>query len=258
MKNDAIADAVALAKTILSDSSLEEKYIVCTIAQADNSIFPTPDRETPSAYGYRANGVPMLLQKKGVIEQSVQHYWFAGIDKWNERSKYKAHPEKMNLYAHERGYIKKDQEIRYHIVNDPMYDVFTILTTPQKLQSFVNFFENRIPVFDKDSGNFVFLGETIKISGEKERSCLDYLVNNVNCIVAKEEIHAKQKKTGEKSYEESKRQYGESSTHEPLEKLFQAVKKKVVANPKLKHALIFVQQDGFGLFVNQEIFTDNS
>lgn len=252
--NGLVNDAVRLC-TVIWDSLLPtSQWAVVNIAKSKNALFtyPTKYQEIPTSFGYTYDRVPQYLSECGVIEALGVSRWFMFFSKGiSEKT-----TDLITNVARAKKYISEDQSASYyHTLSDYKQRYgptepgqYAILINVSKMSNFIRRSLTTIPQFSEDSGILSFLGKVIRFDGEVEKKSVRLLVDNIGSIVTKEEFYSIPR--GAKNYKaivESKK----GSLHDSLEKMFNKIKSKFYEDKDLKNALIFVQKDGFGIFVNQ-------
>lgn len=257
-----INDSLKLAYQILDNILPNEKWGLINIAQNSEVEYINDDfNQLPTQLKYDFDLTPSFIQKEGVVEEKIPYKWYSGI---YIKAKGETTEDPINNRAREVKYITEKQIIRYY--GDPLDQYrhiprlannlprvkgqFTILVNRQKLTNFINYYSNLGPRFDEETGELQFLGEVVQFKGEVEIKDVALLVNNLNSIVSKKDFYQVRVNS---DYDKDVDRHSKTSVNDMSEKVFDTIKSKIKNNPTLKNALVIVQQDGFGMFVNQKV-----
>lgn len=256
-----IRDCLSLVLNIHDSLSPHDSWKVVNIGKSTNSTFSWPSYPSiPWSFGYSYDSVSQILEEEGVIEAKIQDAWYIGITKTSA-----SQSDPITILARKKGYLKNDESVKYyskwtseHVDHGPtsVGGQFSILVNVQNLIKFYWKYNEQTlpprPTFNETTKNLDFLGESVHFMGEIEQKSVRLLMENLNSLVSKKEFYEVR---GEVGYEETVKKKRPTLVHEPLEKMFTEIKKKIMANKKLKNVLILAQQDGFGMFLNQKTLT---
>ncbi len=258
MNNSLVNDAISLCQTIYDATPPTTKWRAVSIAKTINRIFSYPSvPEIPTGYGYFYDEVPKYLFSEGVFEAMVPNKWYKGIISVSSGTKIN---DLVSTTAIAKGYLERNQLIDFYSKWRREYvdfgptapGQFTVLVNIESLLRFIATATSsplsQTPAFDNKTGELSFLGEKIMISGDIEIRSLDLLVKNLNSIVSKADFYEVRDNV---NYQKAIKGKKATNINDITEKIFRALKLKVKANDKLKKVLVFAQDEGFGIFVDQ-------
>ncbi|MBI3379666.1 hypothetical protein HY029_02855 [Candidatus Gottesmanbacteria bacterium] len=247
--NHLFKDALKLAKTINSTTLTIREWTIINIAKLGSGLVTFKDeQDLPTVYGYTYEDVIDLFEKEGVIEEKVKNYWYLIISKKTSNELYP-----LTLKARKLRYITPNEFVECwkrgtieFYYGPEIAGKYSVLINKNKLSNFIKVYSGLSPRFDLNTGEFTFLGEKVKFNGDIEIKSLSLLLNNLNCIISKKEFY----EIRGNNYDAVIKSKKETATHDMLEKVFREIKRKIYSNEKLKNTIIFVQEEGFGLFIN--------
>lgn len=260
-----MADALELAQKILDSLLIQDKWTIVNILIDDrDAILIKNYHLIPPSFGYKYVSTITLLEENGVVEGKTNNWWYVGSVKSNSYI-WNTFPQEIQLDDHisevarKKGYINKDESVRYYYdvskgdVGPQLHEQYAILVNREKLEDFINYFKELKPRFNLDTGILEFMGESVQIDGKINRKSFNLLFDNLNSIVTKKEFYEVREK---QDYDIIYKQPGITKLHDVLKKVFLELKEKVESYPKLKHAIKFVQKDGFGIFIDEKALTE--
>lgn len=257
--NNVENDAYRLCKIILSDTEPSKSWKVVNIAIHSNDRFTfTGKSEIPTSYGYVCEDTPEYLIRLGIIALKSSDKWFSKIQIQDPNMKY------IDLLTE---YLRKVEAIRnfqyvsyYYSANKSNYPQMrgqsaTIIDI-QRLREYVGYFDTSTPQFDFETGTFSFLNEKIQIEGRLQKLTIQALVKNFNSIIPKEDFFIIRNPDSKTTYKaECSTLIKKKATDNALEKGFKEVSKKIKDKVRFKSTLVFVQNAGFGLFLDRNSYS---
>jgi hypothetical protein len=267
--NNAVYDAVDLAKRIFDAIVPNKDSIVTTISKSKEKMFLAPDNIGTQVFGYFYDQVPDLLEE--VMLAKEKWYWFAGKNKApnyeriksealrKDKNGYKV-PNVITKYAWEHGYLPKDEEVDLWLVKDRDAYTVTFLTTRRKLSRFINKYTNTVPVFDEKRGELFFLHQPpVIFEGSVRILTVKLLLDNLNSIVSLQELYdiprpkvQNQEIVGherKQSYEKyGKKEKPNDAVDDVCHKIREIIGKDVVLKETLR--ILHEKNVGYGLFVD--------
>ncbi len=263
MINDAVKNAILLGKKMLSTVSPRDEYIVVNIGKSNNLIFTYPSiNDIPSSFGYFYDKVPQILEEEGVILAKKKNRWYINqvIQLWKNEN-----PDSLDKVGQEIKLINPGEGFAYYkcrqtsstrgsSIGPELAGQFAVIIDVKNLRFFLNKYTWSAPYFNIKSGVFKFLGEEMSFSGEKDKKRLDILVNNINCLISKQKFY----ETTDEKYEIHKQRKSVIQIHDTLRKGFEKIKNNLIKNEKFKKSLVFNSENGFGIFVNNSYFKDET
>lgn len=260
MNNSLVNDAVSFCQLIYEGTSPNHKWRAVSIAKNINRIFSYQQiPEIPTGYGYFYDEVPKYLLEEGVIETMLPSRWVTGVSQNPPGIKT---GDLVTATAIAKGYIDKNQIFKYYVKYDRDHRVagygpilpgqFTALINIEALLKFIvtatSNSQGQIPTFDPLTGELIFMGEKITIVGPVEIKSMNLLIQNINSIVSKANLYEVREKV---NYQQAIENKNATRINDIIEKIFKALRTKVKSNPKLNDILIFVQSEGFGIFIDR-------
>lgn len=259
MNTGIVNDALVLCLNIYHATPPNKKWAILNIARSTNSSFTFTSYKyqiIPTSYGYNYDNVPDFLRDEGVFEALVQNHWFLNVGKRASLESY----DLVSVTAKVKNYLSKGEGAYYYqkwtrddVDEGPATPgQYAVLVNMEKLTSFYNKYNppqiSNIPTYDSSNGELSFMGERIKIEGEINIKTMDLLIKNINSRVGMKELFEVRQNA---NYEQEIAKYKKTPTNDIVEQVIKSLKAKIEENGKLKKILIFVQKDGFGIFIDQ-------
>jgi hypothetical protein len=260
MLNGLLKDAIKVANKILEITLPNDKVIVINLRKTsfDGTVgVATPD-EAENVFYYEYDQVPKLFEQEGIFEIQVPNRWYIGenYENGNVIPKFDKKAEELGLLSKGASlmFYENDYDPRYriHKAGEPPTSptnskLITAIVNIQKLKEFVNWYSNLAPKFDLEIKTVKFLGREIPIDGDIESKYFACLMENIDSIVTHKELFELRGKNYDTAISGNKK----TSVHDINKKVIEAIKEKIKKDEILSNALIIVQNDGFGLFVNK-------
>lgn len=258
--NNVVQNSIQLAVSIFSNLPPQKTWAIVNIGKSSNlSFYFTKYPNISTVYGYKYDYVPCFLENEGVIEAKVPHRWFTEITESEIPNN-----DSITRVAHLKGYLNHLESTNFYSRysqtqpknNFGPYTVggqFSILVNVRKMYDFCEKYldtPDRIPKFNEATKCLEFLGESLLFIGKAEQNSLKLLLSNLNSIVSKQDFF--ESGGNASSYADAVKRRRQTLIHDPLEKRFIKIKKRIMANKRLGVSLVLVQQNGFGMFLNNK------
>ncbi len=262
--NGVVKDTYDLCLYVLDAMSPRERYAFINIGRSDKGYrtfnYPT-QHDIPTAFGYSYDNVLKVLREEKLLLASAKDVWYITNSKSKDNS-----IDTLTVAGRACGYLQPDEYAnRYlkwrssHVDEGPSCKgLYSLLVDLQAMRYFVNRQQGTVPIFNKEKSSLEYLDQVVEFSGYQAR-CVQMLISRLNSRVSASELYSYIYEKPESEYvAQVKSSRGKTGTNEPVEKIFDNAKKKVKENDRLKEILVFVQQDGFGLFIDQrKVFVAN-
>jgi len=253
--NEVYKEAIEFCNTIQDTSYVYEKHLILNIFQGSTKVYhPSlsgyPD-ELIIAYGFINEDILTLLRQEGIIEAYGYRDWYISTIPESESS-----TDSLTSIAKKKGYFKEEciiyasQLLGYANMPD-LPKMGCILINTDKLVGFIRLHANTSPYYNPKENSLEFVGEKAPFNLIDQISAINLFVQNINCIVSRKVFYESKEESKQYTYESKIARYTESVFHDTLDKSFYRLRDHVYKNKELKKALSFVQNDGYGLFVNQ-------
>lgn len=262
--NGVVKDAYNLCLYVLDAMTPGDKFAIINIGISDKGYktFNYPDKhDIPTAFGYSYDNVFKVLLTEKIVLASKKDVWFTKVSVYKDNS-----IDTLTTVGRSCGFLKADEHVNCyrrwytsHVDNGPQCKgLYSLLVDLQTMRYFVNRQQGILPIFNTEKSSLEYLGQVVEFSGYQAR-CIQMLISRLNSRVSASELYSYIYEKPESDYmAQVKSSRGKTGTNEPVEKIFDNAKKKVKENNRLKETLIFVQQDGFGLFIDQrKVFVAN-
>jgi len=274
-------DSVRIVRAILDDFLDDQEWSVINLAERnlvkkefsrDRYLFQQPHSDIPPAYLFENFNTLKYLTSIGVIHGTMFNSgWSYGMQR--DRSINEMPDTTIGRYIRDAdweaghitnilidlGYLTEKSRVaifclckkvgRYDAECDqgPHFsgEGFT-LVFKSELESFLKSLVGHEPIFSDNA--FYFLGEKIELKGEIQQKSLELLIKNINRIVSKEAFYDVR---GFGNYQRHVKQKGKTPIHDITKKIFSKIKDELGKNGKIKESLMFVTQNGYGIFVNK-------
>lgn len=207
------------------------------------------------AFGYWDTNTPKTIEELG-IGKIVYDAWWVRVYESCRESIQEFLSQKSTILtidlAHnkieQRGIIIADSDVGWN-KKLPQHRK-TIRIDTNMLKAWVNQkskLDNGLPCFNRVSGELSYGGQSVNFRPHsKEAVSIELLINNLNSLVSKQCFY---EVCGDKYPDIRNTRIAE--IHQILEDRFKSIKHKIRGNSLFKKKLIFVQQDGFGIFENK-------
>lgn len=283
--NKTLDEAQKLVKKILDDFPPHKNWRIINYCFQENDLvlfdkYP----EIPKPYYIDSstdNNVFDLLKYHGLFDDSWENMWYECIlperlpsDRRNglaQGYKERLRDKEADMISgftyqlRELGEIGEYSSVRtyYRVEVEGEYDITFqdqgpearggfVLFFRKQLEHFLNYYSNKYPIYDRKTKTLKYLGEEVKFDGELEARTAELLITNINSLVSREEFYSVRGDEVTK-YQNIKRK---TQLHDTLKKQFENFEKKVKSNSNLVKALVFVIQDGYGVFINTRLPID--
>lgn len=263
-----IEDLLSLIKRIYSENNLELEFFTANIflGKATDKYFnyshEFEDNSMEKAFGYYfKETLDRLRQLNFVVVVASDWYLFSVSDEMGIQMFSKQKIDKLTRTLQKSGFIRStdraisDKDVVWKDILPQT--VHTVLIDTQKLKQFIisNEDKNNSISFDKEKAVLQFRKYEIKFTKDSyEAKTLALLIKNINSIVSKKEFH----EISGKSYPVDISKTRLTPIHDVLKKRFLSLRKKIKSHPGFKKVIIFVQDDGFGIFINNKALIENS
>lgn len=261
MNTGIVNDASKLCLKIFNSTPPNKPWTIINIAKSSNETFTYPDYiEIPTSFGYAYDNVPTFLKDEGVFEATMQNKWFTNVaNRSAVRVNIGLH-DVITEVARSKGYLENKAEAQFYFKLKRQYvdegpvtsGQYAVLVNMKNLIRFYGKYNppqiEDSPTFDVSTGDLIFLGEKVHVEGDIHIKSMALLIKNINSRVSAKELYEIRQNS---NYEQEVAKYKKTPTNDIVEQVFKSLKTKVDENDKLRKIIVFVQRDGFGIFIDR-------